>query len=229
VVVTIGGRLSDIFGRRWFLISGAIFGAAGAVVGATGQSISQMIAAGILMGIGGGFGEMIFASVQEIVPNQQRLFVLGCVEISNIPAMLSPMIGYAFISHAKLRWRVCYWWMFTFEAVTAICLFFFYKPPSFRTKHREDGKTKLQLVAALDYIGLFLFLAGCILLLLGLNWVCQTFMSTIGGANCAMPGRSKLPMEECWGDSSHCTRRYPLRRVRVLGGIWQPGIPNPST
>ncbi|KAL4758054.1 fungal trichothecene efflux pump [Aspergillus foveolatus] len=175
VVVTIGGRLSDIFGRRWFLISGALFGAAGAVVGATGQSISQMIAAGILMGIGGGFGEMIFASVQEIVPNQQRLFVLGCVEISNIPAMLSPMIGYAFISHAKLRWRVCYWWMFTFEAVTAICLFSFYKPPSFRTKHREDGKTKRQLVAALDYVGLFLFLAGCILLLLGLNWGGRNF------------------------------------------------------
>ncbi|KAL4738812.1 fungal trichothecene efflux pump [Aspergillus similis] len=175
VVVTIGGRLSDIFGRRWFLISGALFGAVGAVVGATGQSMSQMIAAGILMGVGGGFGEMIFASVQEIVPNQQRLFVLGCVEISNIPAMLSPMIGYAFISHAKLRWRVCYWWMFTFEAVTAFCLFFFYRPPSFRTKHREDGMTKRQLVAALDYIGLFLFLAGCILLLLGLNWGGRNF------------------------------------------------------
>ncbi|KAL4985906.1 fungal trichothecene efflux pump [Aspergillus falconensis] len=175
VIVSIGGRLSDIFGRRWFLISGALFGAVGAVVGATGQSISQMVAAGVLMGIGGGFGEMVFASVQEIVPNQQRLFVLGCVEVSNIPAMLSPMIGYAFISHAKLRWRVCYWWMFTFEAVTAIFLFFFYKPPSFKTKHREDGKTKRQLVAALDYVGLFLFLTGCILLLLGLNWGGRNF------------------------------------------------------
>lgn len=152
-----------------------------------------MIAAGILMGIGGGFGEMIFASVQEIVPNQQRLFVLGCVEISNIPAMLSPMIGYAFISHAKLRWRVCYWWMFTFEAVTAIFLFFFYKPPSFKTKHRDDGKTKRQLVAALDYVGLFLFLAGCILLLLGLNWVCQIPISTISGTNCTTQGGRNFP------------------------------------
>lgn len=77
VVVTIGGRLSDIFGRRWFLISGAVFGAIGAVVGATGQTIPQMIGAGVLMGIGGGFGEMIFASVQEIVPNERRLFILG--------------------------------------------------------------------------------------------------------------------------------------------------------
>ncbi|RDW65636.1 uncharacterized protein DSM5745_09375 [Aspergillus mulundensis] len=175
VIVTIGGRLSDIFGRRWFLISGALFGAIGAVVGATGRSIPQMIAAGVLMGIGGGFGEMIFASVQEIVPNQQRLFVLGCVEISNIPAMLSPMIGYAFISHAKLRWRVCYWWMFAFEAVTAVFLFVFYRPPSFTTKHRGDGKTRRQLLASLDYVGLFLFLAGCVLLLLGLNWGGRNF------------------------------------------------------
>ncbi|KAL4868291.1 hypothetical protein BDV12DRAFT_185977 [Aspergillus spectabilis] len=175
VIVTIGGRLSDIFGRRWFLISGALFGAVGAVVGATGQSIPQMIAAGVLMGIGGGFGETLFASVQEIVPNRYRLFILGCVEISNIPAMLSPMIGYAFISHTKLGWRVCYWWMFAFESATAIALFIFYRPPSFTTKHREDGKTKAQLLAALDYVGLLLFLAGCILLLLGLNWGGRNF------------------------------------------------------
>ncbi|KAL2794843.1 fungal trichothecene efflux pump [Aspergillus keveii] len=175
VIVTIGGRLSDIFGRRWFLISGAVFGAAGAVVGATGQSVSQMIGAGVLMGIGGGFGETLFASVQEIVPNRYRLFILGCVEISNIPAMLSPMIGYAFISHTKLGWRVCYWWMFAFESLTAIALFIFYRPPSFKTKHREDQKTKRQLLAALDYVGLLLFLAGCILLLLGLNWGGRNF------------------------------------------------------
>ncbi|KAL3444206.1 fungal trichothecene efflux pump [Aspergillus insuetus] len=175
VIVTIGGRLSDIFGRRWFLISGAVFGAAGAVAGATGQSVSQMIGAGVLMGIGGGFGETLFASVQEIVSNRYRLFILGCVEISNIPAMLSPMIGYAFISHTKLGWRVCYWWMFAFESLTAIALFIFYRPPSFKTKHREDQKTKRQLLAALDYVGLLLFLAGCILLLLGLNWGGRNF------------------------------------------------------
>ncbi|KAL4937888.1 hypothetical protein BDV06DRAFT_226516 [Aspergillus oleicola] len=170
VIVTIGGRLSDIFGRRWFLVSGAVFGAIGAIVGATGKSVNQMIGAGVLMGIGGGFGETLFASVQEIVPNQHRLFILGCVEISNIPAMLSPMIGYSFINYAALGWRVCYWWMFAFEALTAIMLFTFYRPPSFETMHLTDGKTKKQLLAALDYVGLLLFLAACILLLLGLNW-----------------------------------------------------------
>ncbi len=77
VIVTVGGRLTDIFGRRYFMITGALFGALGALVGATGQSISQMIASGVLMGIGGGFGEIVFACVQEIVPNRYRLLILG--------------------------------------------------------------------------------------------------------------------------------------------------------
>lgn len=46
------------------MIIGAALGALGALVGATGQSISQMIAAGVLMGLGGGFQEIVFACVQ---------------------------------------------------------------------------------------------------------------------------------------------------------------------
>ena len=75
--MTVGGRLTDIFGRRYFMLTGAAFGAVGALVGATGQSIPQMIASGTLMGIGGGFQEIVFACVQEIVPNSYRLFILG--------------------------------------------------------------------------------------------------------------------------------------------------------
>ena len=42
VLVTVGGRLSDIFGRRWFLISASVIALCGAVVGATGKSVNQM-------------------------------------------------------------------------------------------------------------------------------------------------------------------------------------------
>ena len=46
------------------MILGTVFGLLGGLVGATGQSVSQMIAAGILMGFGGGFQEIVFACVQ---------------------------------------------------------------------------------------------------------------------------------------------------------------------
>ncbi len=95
----------------------------------------------------------------------------GCLEFSNIFAMFSPLIGYAFITYSPLAWRACYWYMFSFECATIVGLFFFYKPPSFETKHKFDGKSKLDLLKELDYVGLFLFTSACVLLLLGLNWV----------------------------------------------------------
>lgn len=64
-----------------------------------------------------------------------------------------------------------YWWCFAFETLSAILLFFFYHPPTFETKHREDHKTKWQLMKEIDYVGLLLFTAGCLFILLGLNWV----------------------------------------------------------
>jgi hypothetical protein len=48
---------------------------------------------------------------------------------------------------------------------------FFYKPPTFETKHLEDHKTKLELLKELDYVGLVTFTAATTLLLIGINWV----------------------------------------------------------
>lgn len=64
IFVTIGGRLSDIFGRRWFFIGGNCLIIIGAIVSCTGQSIDQMIAGGALFGCGSGFLEMAFGAVQ---------------------------------------------------------------------------------------------------------------------------------------------------------------------
>jgi MFS family permease len=77
ILVSIGGRLSDIFGRRYFMLTGAAIGFVGTIVGATGQSIPQMIASGVLFGIGSGFQEMGFACIMEFIPNKYRLTSLG--------------------------------------------------------------------------------------------------------------------------------------------------------
>lgn len=54
IFIAIGGRMSDIFGRRWFFISGAAVLVIGALLGCTAHSISQMIATGVLFGLGSG-------------------------------------------------------------------------------------------------------------------------------------------------------------------------------
>jgi MFS family permease len=64
IFVTVGGRMSDIFGRRYFFLAGASLLIVGAIVSATGQSIDQMIAGGALFGCGSGFLETSFGAVQ---------------------------------------------------------------------------------------------------------------------------------------------------------------------
>ncbi|TVY89024.1 Trichothecene efflux pump [Lachnellula willkommii] len=170
VIVTIGSRLSDIIGRRWFLIFGAASGAIGALVGATSQSITQSIVSGVIFGVGGGFQEMCFACAQELVPKKYRFKTLGYMIFANHLSASAILIGYAFVAYTTPKWRSAYWWCFAWELSAAILLFFFYHPPSFVAKHKEDRKTKWQLVKEIDYIGLILFTTGCVFILLGLNW-----------------------------------------------------------
>ena len=48
------------------MICGACISFLGTIVGATGKSINQMIASGVLFGLGSGFQEMGYACCQEI-------------------------------------------------------------------------------------------------------------------------------------------------------------------
>ncbi|KAI4599583.1 hypothetical protein KJ359_002030 [Pestalotiopsis sp. 9143b] len=73
VVVSVGGRLSDIFGRRYFMMFGAAVSIVGCLVGANATSINMMIASGVLFGIGSGFQEMCYAIIQEMLPNKHRI------------------------------------------------------------------------------------------------------------------------------------------------------------
>lgn len=94
----------------------------------------------------------------------------GAYGCSSILAVFSPLITYTFIAHTRISWRGAYWYMCAWHGCAGIFLFFFYKPPTFQTKHRRDGKTKWQLICELDYVGLFLFTAGCTLFLVGINF-----------------------------------------------------------
>ncbi|ROT42671.1 MFS general substrate transporter [Sodiomyces alkalinus F11] len=181
LIVSIGGRLSDIFGRRYFMMTGALISIAGCLVGANGKSINQMIASGALFGIGSGFQELCYACVQEVVPNRYRIVAVGGLDVSLALAFSSPVISYAFIAYQDIGWRGAYWYLFSFHCFAFVMLFFFYNPPDFEMKHREDGKTKWQLVKQMDWVGVFLFLCGGALFLIGVNFGGRTYPWTHPG------------------------------------------------
>ncbi|KAK0386633.1 hypothetical protein NLU13_6468 [Sarocladium strictum] len=170
LVVSIGGRLSDIFGRRYFMMTGAVISICGCLVGANGRSINMMIASGALFGVGSGFQELCYACVQEVVPNRWRIPAVGGLDVSLALAFTSPVVSYSFIAYQDIGWRGAYWYLFSFHCFAFVLLFLFYHPPDFEMKHREDGKTKWQLVKEMDWVGVFLFLSGGALLLIGINF-----------------------------------------------------------
>ncbi|KAF2195147.1 MFS general substrate transporter [Zopfia rhizophila CBS 207.26] len=146
--VTVGGRLSDIFGRRYFFLTGAIILIIGSIVSATGKSIYQMIAGGALFGAGSGFLEMAFGAVQEIVPNRYRIVTIGLFDASSIIAQIMPLVAWVIIKNTK-SWRNAYYMMIGFQALNFILLFFFYHPPSFKEKRAKHGKSRRQLLVDL--------------------------------------------------------------------------------
>jgi len=100
-----------------------------------------------------------------------RVMAIGCFEITALLAFVSPMIAYAMLAGTVIRWRTVYWFLCAFEACGLVLLVVCYKPPTFQTKHRADGKTRLQLLGEMDFVGIALFAVGCVLFLIGVNWV----------------------------------------------------------
>jgi MFS family permease len=169
IFVTIGGRLSDIFGRRYFFLAGAMLLLIGSIVGATGQSIGQMIASGAIFGSGGGFLEMAYGAVQEIVPNEWRVATIGMFDAFGIIAQSMPLVAWVLIKYTH-SWRNAYYLIIGWSTLNLAYLYFFYNPPAFKTKHSATGLTRMELVKNFDWLGLFLFLSGCTLFLVGVNW-----------------------------------------------------------
>lgn len=59
------------------MMTGSVLGIIGCLVGATGQSINQMIASGTIFGLASGFQELGYACLQEILPNKYRMVGVG--------------------------------------------------------------------------------------------------------------------------------------------------------
>ncbi|KUL87588.1 hypothetical protein ZTR_05842 [Talaromyces verruculosus] len=155
VVLMLAGRLSDIFGRRWFFIIGSCIGLIGSIVGGTSSSLEQLIAGETLIGIAAGFQCSFFWVVAEIVPMKRRFIANAGLFLWTLPTnTLGPKIAATIQKNTSVKWLILW--------------FFFYHPPTFHMLHRT--KKAKHLIMSFDFIGLILFSAGMILLLMGLNW-----------------------------------------------------------
>lgn len=106
VILLLAGNLSDIFGRRWFIIGGQICAVVGSCVAATAVNVSALVGANIFIGFAAGVQVMYPILVMEIVPNKYR----GYGQAGNTASVfltlgLGPAWARYFIAYTALGWR----------------------------------------------------------------------------------------------------------------------------
>lgn len=169
VFLMITGRLTDLFGRRWFMIGGNVLGLLGSIVCATAKDINALIAGETLIGLGAS-AQLCFAfTINELVPFKYRqLGNAYCYLWGIFSSAVAPIISYAFVVKTSVGWRGVFYLLIALNAIGLLCWIFFYFPPDFHMKHGRASKMKY--IKNFDYIGTVLATAGLLLFLMGLSW-----------------------------------------------------------
>jgi len=110
VGLTLVGRLSDLFGRRYFFIGGTVLGMIGAIVAATAHTIPVLIGGETLVGLSACTGYSYAFVVGELVPVKYRFLANAVLFAFSLPtAGFGAAISTAFILYTGPGWRWVYY------------------------------------------------------------------------------------------------------------------------
>lgn len=174
VMLTLAGRLSDLFGRRYFQIGGTALALVGCIVGASAQNIRSLIGANVLIGVGSATQVSFPYLIAELVPMRRRY-----IASTYIWTLLIPVSGIASIVATSLTentaggWRSCYYFMIAINTAALLCWVLFYYPPTWEelaSNSVAGAKGKWLMLRQMDFGGFFLLSAGLLLFLMGLSW-----------------------------------------------------------
>ncbi|MEI7554919.1 MDR family MFS transporter [Candidatus Chlorohelix sp.] len=177
-VIPIVGKLSDQFGRKWFLIIGSLIFLIGSVLAGAAQTMDQFIAFRALQGFGAGTGiALVFTVVGDIFPPSERGKWQGLFgSVYGIANLIGPTLGGWLTDNGLLmgdlvtettRWR----WVFYinmpigFFALLGLML---YLPGNL--SERSATHTGWAAIRRIDFLGAILVAAATTCLLLGLTW-----------------------------------------------------------
>jgi EmrB/QacA subfamily drug resistance transporter len=157
-VVPIVGKLTDMYGRKFFFLGGIAVMMLGSALCGTSQSMMQLIAFRAIQGLGAGtIMATAFAIIGDVFPPAQRARWAGLMTgVFAVASVAGPLIG-GYITD-NLNWR---WVFYVNLPLGAVALsVFFSVMPSVRLGVRHQ----------LDYWGVTMLILAVVPLLLAFSW-----------------------------------------------------------
>ncbi|KAH8811539.1 MFS multidrug transporter-like protein [Xylogone sp. PMI_703] len=160
------GSLSDLLGRRYVALIGALFIVVGCIVCSTAHEMNVFIGGMTLNGIGAGINELTALAVtSELAPTSKRGKYVAVLIFTIIPFCPSVMWSQLIAYHGGWRWcgLLCGVW----AAIGFFLTLIFYFPPP---RVNSQGLTRREIIAQIDFVGGFLSISGMILFMAGMQW-----------------------------------------------------------
>nr|WP_262269042.1 MDR family MFS transporter [Microvirga sp. HBU65207] len=158
-VTPLYGKLSDSYGRRGIMLTGIVIFVIGSIACALAPTMTILILARGLQGIGGG-GLIALAQtiIADIVPPKERgRYQVYFASVFMTSSLLGPVLG-GFIAE-KLHWSMIFWINLPLGLIAfAIAYRSLRRLPRFERPHQ------------LDLLGAVLLVAATVVLLLALSW-----------------------------------------------------------
>ncbi|KAF3034461.1 hypothetical protein E8E11_003749 [Didymella keratinophila] len=159
----IWAKLSDIFGRKLIiLLALAVFFASSAVC-ATAKTMEALIIGRAFQGAaGGGLILLVHVCISDMFSLRQRSLLMGLTEgIWALAGGIGPILGGVFSS--LVNWRWCFWINLPISGLAGLLILIFLDVKHEHTSFIDGMK-------AIDWLGIFTFLACTLMLLLGLDF-----------------------------------------------------------
>src|SRR5215216_7098944 len=177
-VIPIVGKLSDLFGRKWFLLAGTVLFLLGSMLAGASQTMNQLIIFRGLQGLGAGMGIALISTVMaDLFRPDERAKWMGAVgAVYGIASLLGPTLGGWLAEHGPLvgnivsettRWRWVFYINVPVGLVAMAALLIFLPANLSAPTSAWAGAASLRRI---DVLGAILCAAATICLILGLTW-----------------------------------------------------------
>jgi EmrB/QacA subfamily drug resistance transporter len=176
-MVLIVGKLSDQFGRKWFLLSGTILFLIGSMLAGASLCMDQLIVFRAIQGLGAGIGmALVVTIIGDLFPPTERAKLMGFTGlVYGCSSLFGPTLGGWLTEYGPLlgglvtessRWR----WVFYINlpvGLIAVVTLLVFLPANHSV--RTNTLTGWAAVRHIDFLGAILSATATICLLLGIT------------------------------------------------------------